>query len=111
MDQRAPSIESIVQRYCEQLRILGVHPQKVILFGSRARQEGDNYSDIDLLVVSSDFRGMGLRARLETLGIAAARVWEPIEAIAASPEDLQQVEPADFLSEVLRTGKVVWEEK
>lgn len=110
MDQRADSVETIVKRYCEQLKNLGVRPQKVILFGSRVRQEDDEYSDIDLLVVSSDFQEMGLRARLETLGIAAARIWEPIEAIAVSPEELQQVEPADFLSEVLRTGKVVWEE-
>lgn len=110
MDQRADSVETIVKRYCEQLKDMGVRPQKVIRFGSRVRQEDDEYSDIDLLAMSSDFQGMGLRTRLETLGTAATRIWEPIEALAVSPEELQQVEPADFLFKVLRTGKVVWEE-
>ncbi len=30
------------------------HPEKIILFGSRARGEGKEYSDIDLIVVESE---------------------------------------------------------
>ncbi|MCS6950815.1 MAG: nucleotidyltransferase domain-containing protein [bacterium] len=90
---------------------MGVRPSKVILFGSHARGEAGAVSDIDLLVVSPDWDGMGLRARLETLGVAAARIWEPVEALACTPQELQQVRPATFLEEILRTGVIVWEEE
>ncbi len=110
MDQTADRVQQVIRRYCQQLKAMGVRPSKVILFGSYARGEGNMLSDIDLLVVSPDFEGMGLRTRLETLGIAAARIWEPVEALACTPQELQQVEPATFLEEILRTGVIVWEE-
>jgi predicted nucleotidyltransferase len=83
---------------------MGIRVEQAILFGSRARGQRRETSDIDLLIVSSDFESLGTRERLELLGVAAARIWEPIEALACTPEELAKVEPATFLEEVLRTG-------
>lgn len=71
----------------------------------------NEWSDIDLLVISKDFEGMEMLQRLERLGIAAARIWEPVEALGYTPEEVERVEPATFLREILRTGVVVWEEE
>jgi len=39
--------------------------------------------NIDLIVISDDFKDINLRERLEILGIAAGRVFEPIKALEA----------------------------
>lgn len=109
MAQTAPSVEQVIHRYREQLMKLGIRPQKIVLFGSCAEGTADEWSDIDLLVISPDFEGMEILQRLETLGIAAARIWEPVEALGYTPEEVSHTETASFLYEVLRTGVVVWE--
>jgi predicted nucleotidyltransferase len=83
---------------------MGVKVEQVLLFGSHARGEAKDGSDIDLLVVSSDFERLTAWERLEVLGIAAGRVWQPIEALASTPTEVAQVQPATFLEEILQTG-------
>ena len=83
---------------------MGIRAEKIILFGSHARGEAAEGSDIDVLVVSSDFGGLNARERLELLGVATAHIWEPIEAIACTPTEMATVERATLLEEALRTG-------
>jgi len=104
-----PEITDIVARYCAQLTALGIRVERVILFGSHARGEAGDGSDIDLLIVSSDFATLNTRERLEQLGTAAARLWQPIEAIACTPAELVHVEPATLLEEIVQTGVQVEE--
>ncbi len=111
MDKISPAVERVIHRYRRQLVELGIRPQRLILFGSHVADNSDEWSDIDLLVISKDFEGMEMLQRLERLGIAAARIWEPVEALGYTPEEVERVEPATFLREILRTGVVVWEEE
>ena len=97
-------IADIIARYCTQLEEMGICVERAILFGSHARGEAKNDSDIDVLIVSSDFATLNTRERLEQLGTAAARLWQPIEAIACTPDELVHVEPATLLEEILQTG-------
>ena len=99
-----PEITDIIARYCARLRALGIHVDQAILFGSHARGEAKEDSDIDVLIVSSDFASLNTRERMEQLGTAAARLWQPIEAIACTPAELMYVEPATLLEEILQTG-------
>ena len=99
-----PEITDIIARYCAQLKAMGIRVDRAILFGSHARGEAKDGSDIDLLIVSSNFETLNTRERLERLGIAAARLWQPIEAIACTPAELLHVEPATLLEEILQTG-------
>ena len=87
--------------FCEQLRRLRIRPERLLLFGSWARgQQGDD-SDIDVVVVSQDFAGKGLRRRLELLGIAAGHALVPVQALGYTPKELASPEPASFLAMVL----------
>ena len=42
--------QTILNSVCDKL-IEGFHPERIILFGSQARQQADTRSDIDLLVI------------------------------------------------------------
>ena len=99
-----PEITDIIARYCAQLRTLGIRVDQAILFGSHARGEATDGSDIDVLIVSSDFANLNARERMEQLGTAAARLWQPIEALACTPDELVHVEPGTLLEEILQTG-------
>ena len=72
MDSPRPEIADIIARSCEQLGQMGIRVEGVILFGSHARGEAKEGSDIDLLIVSPDFEGLNTRERLERLGCSTA---------------------------------------
>lgn len=56
------------------------------------------------LVISDDFKNMNIRERLETLGLAAGRVFEPIEAIGYSAEELRDIK-GTFLEEIMQNTR------
>ena len=74
--------------FCRELRRLRIRPERITLFGSWAQGVAHAGSDIDLIVVSRDFRGKGLRRRLELLGVAAARALVPIQALGYTPREI-----------------------
>jgi predicted nucleotidyltransferase len=99
-----PEIATIIARYCALLEEMGIRVEQAILFGSHARGGARDGSDIDVLIISSDFETLNVRERLERLGTAAARLWQPIEAIACTPDEFAHVEVATLLDEILQTG-------
>lgn len=104
-------IKEIIAEYKQALKALGVNVERVILYGSHAKGSQREDSDIDLVVISNDFRKMNLRQRLEVLGIAAARIMKPIEARGYTPEEINMVTEASFLKEVLEMGvSIQWAE-
>lgn len=93
-------IEAIIERYKNILIELGIKPERIILYGSFAKGSPREDSDIDLIVISEDFKNMNIRERLETLGLAAGRVFEPIEALGYTTEEIRDIK-GTFLEEVL----------
>jgi len=104
MDSPGSKVAAIIDRYRQQLGLMGIDVVEVILFGSHAWGAPHADSDIDLLIVSPDFEPMTTRERLELLGMAAARIWEPIEALACTPNELARAEPATLLEHIARRG-------
>lgn len=98
--------DTAVAAFCKELRRLRIRPRRILLFGSWARQEQHEGSDIDVLVISPDFSGKGLRKRLELLGIAAARALVPVQALGYTPEEFEAREPGGFLDEILSSEVV-----
>lgn len=93
-------IKEIIYRFGVELEKLGVKPQKILLYGSYAKGTPREDSDIDLIVISEDFKAMNLRERLELLGIAAGRVFEPIEALGYIEEEIEVEKKGTFLEEI-----------
>ncbi len=90
-----------LRAFCEQLRRVHIRPERILLFGSWVRGQQREDSDIDVIVVSDDFAGIGLRRRLEILGIAAGRAWVSVQALGYTPEELAAPEETSFLAIVL----------
>jgi len=92
----------VLNRYKQMLRRLGVKPQRVIVYGSRARGRAESDSDIDVVVISEDFARMNLRERLELLGIAAARIMEPIQALGYTAEEFAALGEGTFVGDEVK---------
>lgn len=100
-------IKEIIDRFRLEIERLGVKPEKLILYGSYARGNPREDSDIDLVVISNDFKNMNLRERLELLGIAAGKVFEPIEASGYTEEEIERDKKGTFIEEIIESGKQV----
>ena len=100
-------IKEIIDKFKLEVERLGVKSEKLILYGSYARGNPKEESDIDLVVISDDFRNMNIRERLELLGIAAGRVFEPIEALGYTEEEIEREKKGTFLEEIFESGKQV----
>ncbi|KPJ58008.1 MAG: hypothetical protein AMS16_00090 [Planctomycetes bacterium DG_58] len=86
-----------------------VHPDRIILFGSRARGEGVPGSDVDLLVVARSSearwkRTVPLYELLAGMGVAKDIIWWTPEEI----EEWRGVR-SHFINRVLSEGQVVYE--
>ncbi|MBU3933170.1 MAG: nucleotidyltransferase domain-containing protein [Candidatus Omnitrophica bacterium] len=97
-------VKEIVEEYKETLQKLGIKVDRIILYGSFAKRNQREDSDIDLVIIAEDFQKMNLRERQEVLGIAAARIMKPIEARGYTPDELKMASQASFLKEILEVG-------
>jgi len=101
MDQ---SIADAIERFSHSLATLGIQVRTVVLFGSHATGAPDEHSDIDLAVISDDFKGMDILKRLETVGLALARarIMEPIEALAYTQEEYDSKREGTFVGDEVK---------
>jgi len=104
MAKRQPSIRAIIKRYLKALEEDNIHVNQAILFGSRARREGDQWSDIDIAIVSETFEGdrFNDRARIRKTTLSVSSDLSPIPF---RPEDFSPNDP--FVREILSTGRRV----
>ena len=79
-------IEQTIKSYIEQLENIGVHVQQAILFGSYATGKYDEWSDIDLAIVSDDFAGNRFNDRNKIRKVTL-QVNSDISPIPFRPED------------------------
>jgi len=106
MAQTTPELKQIVQRFCEQLEKMGIHPEKVMLYGSQAVGTAREGSDIDLIVISSDWKNFNQRERLEILGIASARILESVQAQGFTPVEVSKNQIMPFWVHVMKEQAV-----
>lgn len=86
-----------------------IHPDRIILFGSRAREEAQRGSDFDLLIIAPSSlprwqRTPPLYRRLAGLGVPKDIVWW-------TPEEVEEWHgvKSHFINRALREGKVLYE--
>jgi predicted nucleotidyltransferase len=106
MAQTTPELKQIVQRFCDQLEKMGIHPEKVMLYGSQAAGTAREGSDIDLIVISSDWKKFNQRERLEILGVASARILEPVQAQGFTPVEISKNQLMPFWAHVMKEQAV-----
>ena len=94
-------INTIIQNFKQELKNLNIIPKKIFLCGSYKDGNPREDSDIDLIVISENFKEMNLRERLEILGLAAGKIFEPIEALGYTEEEVRNKKET-FLEEILQ---------
>lgn len=99
-------VQDIVRRIVEMAQ-----PDKVILFGSRARGDARPDSDFDVLVIK-DSDEPGYR-RDALLYLALAGLNAPVDVMVYTPEEIREwsAVPQAFVTTAVREGKVVYERK
>lgn len=102
MVERTIALEEVIGRFRQQVEAMGIRIAQIWLYGSQAWGGAQEGSDVDLVVISPDWEGMSLRERLELLGVAAARVLEPIQAQGFTPQEVTEGLLSPFWQEVLR---------
>lgn len=105
MAKTAQELSGIIEQYKSVLSTLGIRAKNLILYGSYAKGNACEDSDIDLIVISPDFEGKDIRQRLEILGVASARIMEPVQALGITPAEIESAETSFFIREVLQYGK------
>lgn len=101
---------NIIRFFEERLRESGLSVDKIILFGSSARGAAGEDSDIDVAVISSDFRGKNIFKRAPLIKHAEVstirKFLVPLDVITMSPEDLES--ETSLIAGYVRSGKVVY---
>lgn len=103
--KRIRNLKRVLKVYRQELE-KKIRVKKMILFGSYARGRPHDYSDVDLAVISPDFKG-GTERDFLLLARAAREVTPLIEAFPYTPGELKHRQRGGFLDEIIRTGKTV----
>lgn len=84
-------------------------PQKVILFGSRARGNVHPGSDLDILVVKESTEPRYRRAVPILLALSSIHV--PMDILVYTPQEIEawRAVPQAFVTTAIREGKVLYE--
>ncbi len=101
LDQK--TFDDIIRRIVEVAQ-----PEKIILFGSAARGDGEPHSDVDLLVIKDGVRALDLMRHIyrRLRGVRVA-----IDVIVVSPADVARYKDSHALviKPALREGRIVYE--
>ena len=96
-------IEAVIKKFIREIS-KDYHITQVILFGSYAYGHPKNESDIDLAVVSPDFRGKPEMEILQYLSRKAMKIDTSLEVLAFTPEDLVSPDPRSFSYHIKTQG-------
>ena len=103
MDKKA--VLDIIARFRKAVESRGIRVAKLILFGSYAAGTYREGSDIDIVVISRDFADKNYWDRIDLLSDAIYEVFEPIEAVAMTPEEWDSRE--SMIVDYAENGEVV----
>lgn len=81
------TVIEILHKFKEALEDSNIFVERLVLFGSYANGDWHEGSDIDVAVVSKSFEDKSYWERIEILSQAIYKVFEPIEAVAFSPDE------------------------
>jgi predicted nucleotidyltransferase len=97
-------IEYVKNIYINRLKENGISVESVFFFGSRARGDYLEDSDIDLLIVSPNFKNMDIFRRLILLN----KIWDypiPAEITGYTKEEINRLKKSSgYIKEALKEG-------
>ncbi len=101
------SIVATVRKYLRVVNAAGIPVRYAILFGSQARGDSGQWSDIDLLVVSPRFDGEHRREDINLLWRLAARTDSRIEPVPVGEKEYESDQRSAIAEIARREGVTV----
>lgn len=98
-----------VQLFTNQILLTGVPLDRVILFGSYAKDNATNNSDIDVALVSNIFSGFGFEDRKHFSKINIKKEFLEIETKTFPTSYFENGDP--FTNEIINTGIEIYNSK
>ena len=99
-----PAIIDLIRQYLRNLAQQGIVARMGVLFGSYASGHPNEWSDIDLVVVSAAFDGTFSRNLIDSLWRVAARTDSRIEPIACGERQWVEDEVTPIIEVARREG-------
>lgn len=100
-------IKKAVKEYENELRRHNIRLDKVVLYGSYARGNPHDYSDIDLVVISPDLARFSPLRRQEMLAELTMNIDAPLEVIGYTPKEFRNANHTIFGQIIRKTGKLL----
>jgi len=99
---RRDVLDEIIRRIVEVAQ-----PEKIIMFGSAARDELGPHSDVDLLVVKA---GAHRRRLAQEIYVNMVGAGQAVDVVVVTPEDIERYKDsfALVIEPALREGKVIY---
>ena len=95
------TVAEIIAEYIRALKKNNINVNQAILFGSYAKGNYSEWSDIDLAVVSEAFEGSWIKDRKKIRAITLS-ISSDIQVLPYRPEDFKSDDP--FVKEIIETG-------
>jgi predicted nucleotidyltransferase len=109
---KTSSLTEDLINYIKNKIVSSIQPEKIILFGSYARGDSDQDSDLDLLVIKdSQQKNREIRREIDSL-LTGRRFG--IDVIVRSPEEVEEnLKDGNpfYLNHIFKEGKVLYERK
>jgi len=100
-------IKKAIKEYRDELKRHNIRISRMILYGSYATGHPKAYSDIDLIIVSSDLIRFSPLRRQEMLAELTMNIDAPLEVIGYTPEELKKASHTVFGQIIRETGKTI----
>lgn len=99
-------IGPVIMKYKQNLERLGIKVKEIILYGSYASGNAKEDSDIDLVVVSDDFKDKDLWERLCLLGRARMGIKRPMGILGFPEVEFEAKDSGTFVGDEIKTKGV-----
>lgn len=100
-------ILNTIKNYVKCLADEGVEVEFVVLFGSQARGNAHQWSDIDIIVVSPQFDNLQDRFYVDLLWRVAARVDSAIEPLPCGTQQWREDDDSAIIEVARRQGEIL----
>ena len=100
-------IRDAVKEYKKELKRHNISITRTILYGSYAKGNPKPYSDIDLIVISSDFARIHPLKRQELLAQLTVNIDAPLEILGYTPREFKKSSQTIFGQIIRQTGKKI----
>ncbi|PIU69022.1 hypothetical protein COS81_01585 [candidate division WWE3 bacterium CG06_land_8_20_14_3_00_42_16] len=103
-------VKQVINEFARELQ-KQIKVEKIILFGSYAKGNIHADSDIDLVILSSDFAKMDYWKRVKIMARARQNYEFPMDYFGYTLHEFETASPLSTLGEIKETGRVVFPSK